>query len=82
MPRNAFIFSQTPGGFVATPKYFFYIVQVPPFSHPSQSKPVYLLGRQISTRPYVHGFYDITHRTNVFLDTDDHLQKGRVLLMI
>ena len=63
---------------LGTPDYFFYNISVPDrFSRP-KVKPTYSpeLKQLVEYDRFVYGFYDITAKTNILLNTDTHLQKG------
>jgi len=64
--------------FVGTSKFFFYTVRIPEELPKPKSEPVWnsFVNEYRPTDITVYGIYNIAEKTNVLLDTDQHLQKG------
>ena len=66
---------------IGMPNYFFYTMNFPETLSGPKSKPEYsrALEQYVSNdRRRIYGLYDIAKKTNILLDTDNHLQKGIV----
>jgi len=75
---NTILFSVFPTGFVGTPEYFFYEIEVPDQLPRPKSRPEYFpfTNQYVPSDAKVRGIYNIAQNTNILLDTDKHLQKG------
>ena len=76
-PQNAISFG-TGLGVVGMSNFFFYKIRVPDFFSKPKAKPRYspFVNEYRPDDSSVYGIYNIDDKTNILLDTDEHLQKG------